>query len=62
MDDGDGFMIGDATNTPAGRSELVSRTLTRDQVVGTALAQRCFAIVDAIWLQDARIDKVRRAT
>src|SRR5215510_2407829 len=57
-DEGAGFMIGDAGKIAAGRSELVSRGLTRDEVVGTPLGEDCFAIVDAIWLQDTCIHEV----
>ena len=59
-DDVTGFMIGDAAGTAAGTSDLAGSALTRDQVVGTPLAQLSFDIVDAIWLQDLRIDEVRR--
>ncbi|HEV8486964.1 MAG TPA: hypothetical protein VGV87_25690 [Blastocatellia bacterium] len=58
--DGDGFMIVDAASSTTGKSDLVGCALTRDQVVGTPLAQLSFDIVDAIWLQDLRIDEVRR--
>ena len=58
-DDGRGFMIVDATSTQAGTSDLVASALTRDQVVGTPFAQLSFDIVDAIWLQDLRIDELR---
>jgi len=57
--DGAGFMIVDAGDTAAGTSDLVASAFSRDQVVGTSFAQLSFDIVDAIWLQDSRLDEVR---
>jgi hypothetical protein len=54
-----GFMVVDAKNSPAGQSELVCRALRREEVIGTELAEKTFALLDAIWLQDVRIDEVR---
>jgi hypothetical protein len=58
-DDAAGFMIVDSASSAAGKSDLVGSALTRDQVLGTPLARLSFDIVDAIWLQDLRIDEVR---
>lgn len=52
-------MVVDAENSSAGQSELVGRALRSEEVIGTERAQRTFAILDAIWLQDERIDEVR---
>jgi len=57
--EGCGFMVVDAENSAAGKSALVARALRREEVIGTELAERTFAMLDAIWLQDARIDEVR---
>jgi hypothetical protein len=52
-------MVVDAENSSAGQSELVGRALRREEVIGTELAETTFAMLDAIWLQDGRIDEVR---
>jgi hypothetical protein len=58
--DGDyGFAIVDATDRPTANSELVGRVFTRHQVVATTLADQVFAIADAIFMTDARLDEVR---
>jgi hypothetical protein len=53
-------MVVDASERPVARNELVGRALRRNEVVGTALAERAFAVADAVWLQDTRIDELRR--
>jgi hypothetical protein len=55
------FMVIDATDRPIARGELVSRALRRDEVIGTPLAKQVFDIIDAIWLQDQRIEEIRGA-
>jgi hypothetical protein len=55
------FMVIDATDRPIAKGELVSRALRREEVIGTPLAQQVFDIVDAIWLQDQRIEEIRGA-
>jgi hypothetical protein len=41
-------------------SKLYGRALKRDEVVGTPLAANVFALFDAVWLQDPRIDELRQ--
>jgi hypothetical protein len=55
---GAGVMVIDASERDIARSELVSRALRREEVIGTPLAQRVFDLIDAIWLQDGRIAEV----
>ena len=55
------FMVVDATERDVARSELVGRAMTRDQVIGSPLAQQAFAIIDAIWLSDPRIGELADA-
>ena len=57
-DQGPGFMVIDATPRAVSQQELVGRGLLRDEVVGTPLSERIFELVDAIWLQDARITEL----
>jgi hypothetical protein len=53
-------MVIDSASRPVAASELVDRALCRGEVIGTALADQAFAIVDAIWLQEPRIEEVKR--
>ena len=52
---GPAFMVIDAAGRPAAKSELVDRALARSEVVGKAVAEEAFAVVDAILEQDVRI-------
>jgi hypothetical protein len=49
------FMVVDAARGDEARRALAAAELTRAQVVGTPLATDIFAMVDAIWLGDARL-------
>src|SRR5689334_19689163 len=53
-----GFMVVDANQTPMATHPLAGRSLTREDVVGTPLAQEVFDLVDAIWLNDGNIAEV----
>ena len=55
---GPSFMVVDATDRPTTRGPLAARPLLRDEVVDTPFAKRVYAMVDALWLQDARIREV----
>jgi hypothetical protein len=55
---GPSFMVIDSGGRPVASSDLIGKSLARDEVIGTALAQEAFAIVDAVWLQDARIAEI----
>src|SRR3954451_16089112 len=48
------LMVIDAAERPVGNSELAVTALARADVVGTPLAAQVFALVDAIYEQDAR--------
>jgi hypothetical protein len=53
--DGSGaFMVIDAADRPVAKGELARTALARADVVGTPLAAQVFALVDAIYEQDAR--------
>jgi hypothetical protein len=52
------FMVVDAVGRHHAASSLVSTALTREQVIGSSLATKAFAVVDAIWLGDARIAEI----
>ena len=56
MDSGPQFMVIDAMDRPVAKSgRLAILALPRNDVIGTPLAQRVFALLDAIWLGDERI-------
>lgn len=55
------FTVIDAAHRPAASSDWVGKALARDEVIGTPLAQQAFELVDAIWLQDARIAEIVEA-
>ena len=53
------FMVIDAaTRTVARNTDLATTALGRDQVIGTPLASEVFAMLDAIWLGDRRIEEL----
>lgn len=60
-DQGPGFMVIDATTHDSSQHELAGHRLLRDEVVGTALSERVFELVDAISLQDIRIKELSGA-
>ena len=55
------FMVIDATERPIAGGDLVGRALRREEVIDTPLAKQAFDIIDAIWLQDQRIEEIRGA-
>jgi len=55
------FMVRDAANRPAASSELVSRALSRAEVIDTPLATQVFNLVDAVWLHDVRLAELSAA-
>lgn len=58
---GPSFMVIDASDRPVLSDSLVARGLTREQVIGTPLAQQAFDIVDAVWSHDARVNEIKEA-
>jgi hypothetical protein len=54
-------MVIDANTRPIASNGNVGRSLSRDEVIGTALAPEAFSIVDAIWLNEPRIAELRAA-
>jgi hypothetical protein len=55
---GPAFMIVDAADRPIGVSSLIREALSREQVLGMPIAERVFAICDAIYLQDRRVSSL----
>lgn len=54
-----GVMVIDGTGRPVDDREICRQAMKREEVIGTPLAADVFALVDAIWLQDPRIDELR---
>jgi hypothetical protein len=59
LESGPSFRVIDAGTRKIATSSLVSGALRRDEVIGTPLAQEIFAITDAIYLEDPRINELR---
>jgi hypothetical protein len=57
-DHGPTFTVIDAAVRPVAQSDLVDKTLTREEVIGTPTAKIAFDIVDAVWIQDDRIQEI----
>jgi len=58
--DGQGsFMVIDASARDVGSSELVSEVLSREQVIGKPIADVAFAVVDAVFIKDKRLEEIR---
>ena len=58
--DGGGFTIIDSEARPANNPKLCGKALKREEIIGTPFAQEAFQLVDAIWMQDPRIDDVTK--
>jgi hypothetical protein len=58
LDNGPALMIISAKTRPVGNSELASRALTREEVVGNPISKEVFAIADTILAQDSRISEL----
>lgn len=56
---GGSFMVIDGEGRRTDDRALCWRALKRAEVVGTPLAQEVFALVDAVWLTEPRIGKVK---
>ena len=58
LENGPSFMVLSAETRPVGKSELVSRALTREEVVGQPISEEVFAIADTILAQDSRVSEL----
>jgi predicted outer membrane lipoprotein len=54
-------MVIDGEGRPADHRSLCGQALKREEVIGTPLAANAFALFDAIWLQDPRIEELRES-
>jgi hypothetical protein len=53
------FMVVDAQGRLTSDGELVDLALKRSEIVGTPLAPQVFALIDAIYMGDSRLDEIR---
>jgi hypothetical protein len=58
LETGPTLMVIDASERPMAESNLVGHVLSREQVIGTPIAEEVFAVADAILAQDDRIAEV----
>jgi len=56
---GPSFMVQNANARKIGSSSLVSQALDRNDVIGQPIAEKVFAICDAIYIGDPRISELR---
>ena len=54
LETGPAFMVVDAQSKSVSRSPLISRALSRNEVVGQPIASTAYAVCDAIYLLDSR--------
>jgi hypothetical protein len=59
LESGPAFMVIDAKTRPTAKSSLVSDALSRDAVVGTAVASQVYRICDVVYLDEPRLDWLR---
>jgi predicted nicotinamide N-methyase len=59
IETGPAFMVIDADRRNIASNSLVSKALTRAEVIGTPLSAEIFAICDLIYLEDERIATLR---
>jgi len=55
---GGSFMVLDATGRRADDRKICGRALRRDEVLNTALAEKAFLLVDALWLTEPHIMEI----
>ena len=56
---GPSFMVQDANARKIGSSSLVSEALNRSYVIGRPIAEKVFAVCDAVYIGDPRIAELR---
>lgn len=53
-------MVVDAKDRLASVSDIASSTLARSDVIGTPLAPQVFAVIDAVYEGDPRLDEIKQ--
>jgi hypothetical protein len=54
-------MVKDAGSRKIASERIAGKAMSREDVIGTSLAQQAFDIFDTIWLQDGRIAEVTQS-
>ncbi|HJU69777.1 MAG TPA: hypothetical protein VJ650_16165 [Gemmatimonadaceae bacterium] len=54
------FMVVDAATRPVNNPQVAATALLRDEVVGHPIGEQVFAITDAIFEKEERIEEIRR--
>jgi hypothetical protein len=57
---GGSFRVISGAGRRADSPGICGRALTREEVIGTPLAQEAFSLVDALWLTEPRIEAIRQ--
>ncbi len=58
VDNGPAFTVIDANARNIAKSNLASRALKRDEIVGQPIAHDVFALCDAVLMQDERVAEI----
>ena len=59
LESGPAFMVIDAKTRPTANSTLICEALSRDAVIGTAVANEVFRVCDAVYLLEPRLAWLR---
>lgn len=59
LESGPAFRVIDATIRPTASSSLISEALSRDAVIGAAIASEAYRICDAVYLEEPRLEWLR---
>jgi hypothetical protein len=59
LETGPAFMVVDARTRAVANSPLISKALSRDEVIGNEIAVRAYSVCDAIYLEDPRLAWLR---
>jgi hypothetical protein len=58
MDQGPQFMVIDAEGREMATAEVAGKAMSRDEVVGSQLADAVFGMIDAVWAEDKRLNEL----
>jgi hypothetical protein len=59
LENGRAFMVISANDRTVASSSLISHALSREEVIGSAIASHVFAICDVVYLEDPRLSELR---
>jgi hypothetical protein len=58
LDSGPEFMVIDAEGREMAFPEVAGKAMARHEVIGTQLAEAVFGMVDAVWVEDKRLEEL----